>query len=176
MAVRSDPYIVERELLQIISDHEAILWRQPPDRCSAIACAEDELARARDHHANREAVAAGTQHQLDQLGPLNGLRARGRQERRELEAKLSGDLDAAHETQKAAAVARANLEQLRQQQGEHDRYEAEHGWRWAETRALRDQLAHHWTDVVIACVKADDPLAYGTDKLRHTRQTVASDV
>src|SRR5713101_7159504 len=57
MAVRSDPYLLERELLQLSSAHQAILWRQPPDRSGAIARAEEELTQARDHQTNLEAVA-----------------------------------------------------------------------------------------------------------------------
>ena len=38
------------------------------------------------------------------------------------------------------------------------------------------RLDHHWAEVVAACVQADDPLAYGVDKLRHARATTAGDL
>jgi hypothetical protein len=34
----------------------------------------------------------------------------------------------------------------------------------------------HWAEVVAACVQADDPLAYGVDKLRHARATKAGEL
>ena len=41
---------------------------------------------------------------------------------------------------------------------------------------LKDQLDHHWAQVVAECVRADDPLAFGIDKLRHARTTLATDL
>ena len=54
-------------------------------------------------------------------------------------------------------------------------FEAAEGWRRDDVSRLREQLEHHWARVVAGCVGADDPLAYGIDKLRHARATFDAD-
>ena len=54
-------------------------------------------------------------------------------------------------------------------------FEAAEGWRRDDLSRLRDQLEQHWARVVAGCVGADDPLAYGIDKLRHARATLDAD-
>ena len=70
----------------------------------------------------------------------------------------------------------AVLPSLRREQDMFDRFEAAEGWRRDDISRLRGQLDHHWAEVVAACVQADDPLAYGVDKLRHARATTAGDL
>jgi hypothetical protein len=176
LAARSDPYLLERELLRQIGEHDAILRRWRPDRSAAITRVEKELTGTLQSQARLEAAAAATRAQLDQLGLLTSMRSSGRQRREDLESKLGADLAAAHDAAKAVAGIEQRLTQLRGEQSEHDRFEHQHGWRRSEVVALRDQLNHHWTDVVLVCVAADDPLGYGIDKLREARQTLARDI
>jgi len=71
--------------------------------------------------------------------------------------------------------------ELRDRIAEHERAlsqprcEAVQVWRQDEIVHLREQLDHHWAQVAVACVNADDPLAYGIDKLRQARTTIESD-
>jgi conjugative relaxase-like TrwC/TraI family protein len=176
LAAHSDPFIVERQLVALIEAHRAVLDGQPPDRSAAVARADQELARARDRQSNRESIVAGTRERLDAIGPLSGLSRHGRAERRWWQAKLVDDLDAAELARAATETAVTKCEQLRCAQGAHDRFEQTHRWRRGEVAALRSRLDHHWADVVAGCVRADDPLAYGIDKLRAARQTVAGDL
>src|ERR1700730_14545648 len=119
-------------------------------------------------------MVAATRERLDGIGPLSGLTRHRRAERRRWQAKLVDDLDAAEQARAATAAARG--EQLRHEQAAHDRFEQVEGWRRDEIAALRSRLDHHWADVVAGCVRADDPLAYGIDKLRRARQTMADDL
>jgi hypothetical protein len=176
LAAHSDPFIVERRLVALIESHRAVLAGQPRDRSAAVARADQELARARDRQANRESIVAGTGDRLDAIGALSGLSRQGRADRRWWQAKLVDDLDAAEQARAATATAVARCEQLQSAQAAHDRFDQTHRWRRGEVAALRSRLDHHWADVVASCVRADDPLAYGIDKLRHARRTVAGDL
>jgi hypothetical protein len=176
LAARSDPFFVERQLVGQIEAHRAVLNGHPPDRSAAVARAERELARARARESDLDSIVAGTTKRLDAIGALSGLRRHGRAERRLWQAKLADDVDAAEQARAASAAAVTDLDQLRREQAAHDRFERTHGWRGTEIAALRSRLDHHWADVVAACVRADDPLAYGIDRLRGARRTLAGDI
>ena len=70
----------------------------------------------------------------------------------------------------------STVERLHRDQTIHECFERIHGWRRTEISQLQDRLDHHWAEVIAACVRADDPLAYGIDRLRHARGTVAGDL
>jgi hypothetical protein len=67
------------------------------------------------------------------------------------------------------------VERLRQEQDAYEHFETAEGWRRADLVSLHHQVDRHWAEVVAACVCADDPLAYGIDKLRHARSTLERD-
>jgi hypothetical protein len=49
------------------------------------------------------------------------------------------------------------------------------GWRRDDLVRVGEQLDHLWAEVVVACLRADDPLAYGIGTLRHARTTTDGD-
>lgn len=54
-------------------------------------------------------------------------------------------------------------------------------WRFSANSSPRvaeidGTLAHHWADVTLRSVRADDPLAFGVDRLRHARHTYRGDL
>ena len=52
-------------------------------------------------------------------------------------------------------------------QADRDTFDSTEGWRENEVVRLQGRLDEHWADVAVTCAKADDPLAYGVDVLRH---------
>ena len=66
--------------------------------------------------------------------------------------------------------------ELRRGQDAYDQFQAAEGGAAEESGRLRRRLDQHWAEVVTACVRADDPLAYGIDKLRRARATVACEL
>src|SRR5439155_18844665 len=50
------------------------------------------------------------------------------------------------------------------------RWEATNGWRLDRLAEIDRGLAHHWADVGLAAVRADDPLSFGVDRLREERR------
>ena len=135
-----------------------------------------ELAPAEAWLANMDAVAAYSASQLDSYGTLAGLSRRGRQERRDLQDKLTVDRQQAQDAKDRRDEIAGRVAALQRDTDDLERFERAEGWRRDDIRRLHDQLDDHWARVVAACVRADDPLAFGIDKLRHARATTAARV
>ena len=176
LAVRSDPWPLDSQLRQQIAEHERVLAARPPDRRAALGAATKDLHAAEGRLANMNSVASDTADRLAAVGALAGLTRRGREQRRWVQDKLASDAG-------RAAAAKDNCDELarrtsglRREQDTFVRFEAAEGWRRDDISHLWGQLDHHWAEVVAACVQADDPLAYGVDKLRHARATTLGDL
>ena len=176
LAARSDPWVLDRQLRQRIAEHERVLAARPPDRREALVAATKDLQAAESCLADREATASRTADQLAAIGALAGLTRRGREQRRWLQDKLASDAGRAAAAKDNCDELARRTSRLRREQDVFDRFEAAEGWRRDDISRLRGQLDHHWAEVVAACVQADDPLAYGVDKLRHARATTAGDL
>jgi conjugative relaxase-like TrwC/TraI family protein len=173
MAAVDDPWPTHRRLRAIIDAHHAVLERQPPERSRELADARRAAATAREQLAAAQRRTAETGAEIDNLGPSHRLSRAGRAERRHLEDRLPADQQAAIDA--AGAVARVDycVERLEADQRAHDRFEQTEGWRRHAATAALDQLDGHWTAVVLACSRANQPLAYGVEPLRlaHQRRT-----
>jgi hypothetical protein len=123
-----------------------------------------------------EAIAGGSAQRLSSIGPLAGLSRHSRQERRALQDRLAADTDRVHEARQRYDQVAGQVAQLRRPQQALERFDAVEGWRRDEIPRLRDRLDHHWARVIGDCLRADDPLAFGVDKLRHARATTAADL
>jgi hypothetical protein len=99
-----------------------------------------------------------------------------RQDRRGLRDRLAADTERANEARQRCEQMADQVAQLGRDQPAMERFDAVEGWRPDEIPPLRDQIDHHWARVIGDCVKADDPLAFGIDKLRHARATTAIDL
>ncbi len=147
-----------------------MLAGRPADRQEALAAAIDEMRSAPAWLANMDAVAAHSRRQLDELGPFRRLEPpRPRAAPASSRTSLEGDRRRAAAARERYEETAERVERLRQEQDAFERFETAEGWRRDDLVRLRDQLDHHWAEVVAACVVADDPLAFGIDKLRHAR-------
>ncbi|HTT92158.1 MAG TPA: hypothetical protein VMF65_21565, partial [Acidimicrobiales bacterium] len=176
LAARSDPWVLDRELRQQIAEHERVLTAQPPDHRQALVAATKEIQAAESCLADRQAIASRSADQLVAVGSLARLTRQGRQQRRWLQARLASDAERAAAAKDNCDGLAHRTSRLRREQDTFDRFEAANGWRRDDISRLRGQLDRHWAEVVAACVQADDPLAYGVDKLRHARATTAGDL
>jgi predicted nucleic acid-binding Zn-ribbon protein len=172
MAARSDPWALDRQLHQLIAEHERALSARPPDRQDALAGAVDEMRSVSAWLESMDAAAAHSGRQLDQLGHLAGWSRNGRDHRQFLHDKLEGDTRRAAAARERHEETAGRVERLRQDQDAYEHFETAEGWRRADLVSLHHQVDRHWAEVVAACVWADDPLAYGIDKLRHARSTL----
>jgi conjugative relaxase-like TrwC/TraI family protein len=176
LAARSDPWTVDRQLREHIAEHHRVLAGQPDDPHQALAEAIKQLQPAETWLANMDAVAAYTASQLESHGAFAGLSRRGRQERRDLQEKLTVDRTRAHDARQKRDEAADRIAALERHQGAFERFEKLEGWRRDDLRRLHEQLDDHWARVVAACARADDPLAFGIDKLRRARATTSARV
>ncbi len=55
-------------------------------------------------------------------------------------------------------------------------WDSTHGWRIERTAEIDHTLAHHWADVTLRAVRADDPLAFGIERFRDARDTYRADL
>jgi hypothetical protein len=176
LAARSDPWVLDRQLRERIAEHETVLAARPPDSREALVALAKDLRAAESCLADRETCASHTADQLAAMGALAGLTRRGREQRRLLQDKLASDAGRAAAAKDNCKGLARRTSQLRREQDLFDRFEAAEGWRRDDIVRLRGQLDRRWAEVVAACVQADDPLAYGVDKLRHARATTAGDL
>ena len=113
--------MVDRQLRQLIAEHEGVLGGRPANRQDALAVATDEMSSARSRLGDLDAAAARSADTLDDLGSLAGLSRHGRDHRRLLQDRLEGDM-------RRAAAARARYEEIAYGVGwlrdEQDAYEA----------------------------------------------------
>ena len=174
LAARSDPWTVDRQLRDQIAEHEQVLAGRPADPGEELAAAIEQLRPAQSWLEAMETLAAGAARQLDDLGALSGLSRRGREQRRHLEERLAADRQQAAAARQARDDIASRVQALQRDQIAFDRFEKTEGWRQEDLVRLRDRLDDHWAQTVGACVRADDPLAFGIDKLRHARATTAS--
>ncbi len=176
LAARSDPWTADRQLADQIAEHERVLAGRPADPHEALAAALKELAPAEAWLAKMDAVAAYSASELDSQGALAGLSRRGRQERRHLQESLAVDRRQAQDAKDRRDDIAARVAALQRDREVLERFERAEGWRRDDLRRLHEQLDGHWARVVAASVRADDPLAFGIDKLRHARATTAARV
>jgi hypothetical protein len=176
LAARSDPWTLDRQLCDQMAEHERVLASRPADSHQALAAAATQLRSAEDCLANMDAVAACTVRQLESQGVFAGLSRGGRQERGHLQEKLTADRQRAQVARERRDDTAARVAVLQLDRDAFERFEKAEGWRRDDIRRLHQQLDDHWARVVAACVRADDPLAFGIDKLRHARATTAAGV
>jgi hypothetical protein len=74
------------------------------------------------------------------------------------------------------AQAEEHLATLTAHQAGRESFLAREGWRSERIKAIDDELAHHWAPIVLAGVRADDPLAFGIERLRAARTTYGADL
>lgn len=176
LAARSDPWVLDRRLRAQIAEHERVLATRPPDRQEALVAAAKALQAAESWLANMDAVASETARQLEAIGLVAGLSRRGREQRRVLQDKLAADGERAGAAKETRDDLTGRAERLRHEQVALEHFEAAERWRRDEVPRLLDQLDHHWAEVVVNCARADEPLTFGIDKLRHARNTLAADL
>jgi conjugative relaxase-like TrwC/TraI family protein len=174
LAARSDPWTLDRQLRDLIAEHERVLAGHPDNTDEALAAAIEELRPAKARLASMDALAASAASYLDGQGAVARLSRHGRRERRDLQDTLAVDLQRARDERNRRDEIAARVAALQRAKDAFNSFEQAEGWRRDGLRRLHEALDDHWAQVVTACVRADDPLAFGIDKLRHARATTAA--
>ena len=174
LAARSDPWTMDRRLRDQIAEHEHVLAGRPANPGEDLALAIEQLRPAQSWLEAMETLVAGARKQLDDVGALSGLSRRGREQRRQVDERLAANEQQAVAARQARDDIASRLQALQRDQIAFERFETSEGWRREDLVRVRDLLDDHWAQTVTACVRADDPLAFGIDKLRHARATTAT--
>ena len=174
MAAVDDPWIVDRQLCDIIAAHQAELDRQPPGRQHALRDAGHALESARARLATADDAVTATRQRIDDLGPFAGLTRDGRARRHHLEGEFNTRRNGAIVAAGEVARADGRVERLTRDQAAHDHHEQTHGWRRPAIEQASERLDQHWTDVALACVSVDQPLAHGVTPLRIARRRLGT--
>jgi hypothetical protein len=173
LAARSDAWTLDRQLREQIAEHERVLGGRPADVHEALAVALKELRSAEAWLANMDADAVYSASLLAGQSAFVSLSRRRRQERRDLLEKFTVDRQQAQEAKDRRDEIGSRVTALQREKDALERFESAEGWPRHETRRLHEQLDDHWARVIAACVRTDDPLGFGIDKLRHARATTS---
>ena len=174
-AAADDAWPVHRRLVGERAEHEAVLARCPVDRSRERQGLVDALHHQKHRLAEAERELQAAQEALRALGPLRRVRSSGRVAHARAEDRLA-DARVLDRRRRELAKADEHLASHTAHQGDRKAFLAREGWRSERIRAIGDELAHHWAPVVLAAVRADDPLAFGIDRLRAARTTYGADL
>jgi hypothetical protein len=167
LAAVTDPHPPDRRLRAQITEHLEVLNSGPPERARDLGRARETLETAERKQAEASRHLARAERQRDELGALGVLRSRGRAERRRLGRGARTAADRVNQATAAVTAARDDVDRLSCAQADAEAFDGAEGWRRPEINRLREQLAEHWAITIVSCARAGDPLAYGTDRLRH---------
>jgi conjugative relaxase-like TrwC/TraI family protein len=176
LAARDDPWILDRRLCAERDQHAAVVATRPPDRRGDLQRARDGLVRATDEHHWAVEGLAHREDQRARLGPLTRLRRGGRDEVTHADDALAGARRRLERAKQALGDARVDVARLEQGAAGRTAWDHAHGWRLNRIAQIDDTLAHHWAEVALRAVRADDPLAFGADRLRAAHATFREDL
>jgi len=176
MAAVDDPRTVDRQLRAERSEHAAALAGRPPDHRPDLERVRNAVARAEREHTEAERRVSRARDALHGLGPLPRLRRGGRDETARAEQALGRAQVRLGQAAWAVDDARGELARIDAAIAARANWDLQHGWREARVTEIDDALAHHWAAVTLRAVRADDPLAFGTDRLRGARHTYRGDL
>lgn len=176
MAALDDPWILDRALRAEVREHAAVIAERPPDHRHDLDRVRHAAASAEREHTEAQDGLARAQRMLDGLGPLTRLRRGGRDEIARAEQAHQRAERRLGDAADALEKVRIGVAHFETAVSARDRWDRQHAWRVERVAEIDDTLAHHWADVTLRAVRADDPLAFGVERLRHARHTYRDDL
>ena len=156
--------------------HAAIVATRPSDQHAELEHARAALAHAdTEHHAAVDALDV-REHERARLGPLTRLRRGGRDDITRADQALAGAQRRLTRATTTRDDAHARVERGEQAVAQRVAWDHQHHWRIERIAEIDHTLAHHWADVTLRAVHADDPLAFGTQTLRAAAATYLTDL
>ena len=176
LAATDDPWTLDRELRAERQHHATIAARRPPDRSAELDRARNELERASLDHQGATQGAAHAEQQRARLGPLSRLRRGGRDDITAADHAVTHAHERLHRATRAVDDAQASVQHYRDAAAQRDAWDQAHHWRLERIAEIDHTLGHHWADVTLTAVRADDSLAFGVNQLRAARATYQGDL
>jgi conjugative relaxase-like TrwC/TraI family protein len=175
-AAADDPWIVDRALRTERDQHAAIVATRPPEGRADLGHARQTLERAADEHYWATRSVEHYQRERARLGPFVRLRRGGRDDIARADDALGGANDRLARAAHALYEARARLDDCEAAVAARTAWDRDHAWRVDRIAELDHTLAHHWADITLRAVRADDPLAFGIEPLRDAAATYHADL
>lgn len=176
LAATDDPHILDRRLRAERGEHTAILATRPPDPTFALDEARRAADRADRDHRDAVTHCAWAKRQRDQIGPIDRIRPGGRDRVARADQTIADAdyrLGTATRRQQRALT---KVEHLEDAQADRAAWDTANSWRGPRVAEIDDVLAHHWAEVTLRAVHADDPLAFGTPMLRYAGTVYRADL
>jgi conjugative relaxase-like TrwC/TraI family protein len=174
-AAAADPWMLDRELRAEAAQHAAVVARRPPDRRHELDAARRTLEHAESELGYATQGVALRIRERDQIGPVARMRRGGKNHYARAQTYLdqaNRRLDQAKTALDHAATRVSEFEAAVAARAAWDRTDA---WRIRRLAEIDDTLAHHWAAIALSATRADDPLAFGIERLRQARTTYADD-
>jgi conjugative relaxase-like TrwC/TraI family protein len=176
LAAHDDPWTLDNRLRAERDEHAAVVATRPPDPRANLHGARGRLARAIDEHRWAVEGLAQRENERAGLGPLVRIRRGGRDQVARADEALAGAHRRLERAEQALRGADADIGRLEQAAAARAAWDHAHGWRVNRIAGIDDTLAQHWAEVALRAVRADDPLAFGTDRLRAAHATFRDDL
>ncbi len=170
-AAPDDPWMLDRQLRAERAEHADVIRTCPPDRSSDLDHARRRLACAIEEHGWARQGLELRERERARLGPLSRLRRGGADNIARAETALTQAHERLTRCEQAWNDAQASVAGAESDVAARLAWDRMHAWRAARTTEIDFRLAHHWADVTLRAVRADDPLAFGIRKLRNARDT-----
>ena len=162
LAAHDDPWPLDRDLPRQPDQHAAIAATRPPDlprrTQTRTLCARTRRTRTPRGH-RRAGLPRTRTRPAGPTHPATAWRTRRHRPRRPSHRRAQTRL--AH----AAAVTRqrhTHVDQGEEAVAQRAAWDQQHQWRSERIAEIDHTLAHHWADITLRAVHADDPLAFGT--------------
>jgi hypothetical protein len=176
LAAHDDPWPLDRALRTERDQHAAIVATRPADQHADLERAHAALEHAEhEHHAAVDALDF-REHERARLGPLTRLRRGGRDDITQADQALAGAQRRLTHATTTRDDALARVERNEEAVAHRAAWDRQHHWRIARIAAIDHTLAHHWADITLRAVHADEPLAFGTQTLRAAAATYLADL
>lgn len=175
LAATDDPWTLDSELRTERDHHTAILATRPRDRTFELERARSDLVQTERGHDQALRHLESCEHRRRQLGPLHALRRGGRDDITRADDALGRAHLSVDQTERRRDAAAAKVDVESYAVGARSAWDSEHGWRADRIAEIDHTLDHHWADVVLRAVRADDPLTFGVDALRQADATYQAD-
>lgn len=176
LAARDDPWTLDRRLRAERDQHADVVATRPADSRANLDEAREALARASDEHHWAVQGLAHRENERARLGPVTRLRRGGRDDLARAGEALAGAHRRVQRAEQALRDAHADIARLERAAAARAAWDHAHGWRLDRIAEIDNTVAHHWAEVVLRAVRADDPLAFGTDRLRAAHAAFGEDL
>ena len=110
------------------------------------------------------------------LGTLTRLHRGGKGDIARADQALAGAHRRLERAEHDAIEARHHVAGLESAVAERAAWDRTNGWHLDRVAEIDDTLAYHWAEVSLRAVRADDPLAFGVERLRNARATYQGDL